>query len=61
MYSETNWKSYNLYVMPYATNRFTKCDFVENCNCVNIIIYPLAASHENKKNDINKLIKDIEK
>jgi len=53
---DSNWIPYNLYVMPDATNRFTKCDFVENCNCANIIIYPLAASHENKRRDINILI-----
>jgi hypothetical protein len=51
-----NWQPYNLYVMPDATNRFTKCDFVENCNCANIIIYPLAAPEENKRRDINILI-----
>lgn len=56
MESSLNWKPYNLYVMPNAKNRFTKCDFVENCNCANIIIYPLAASEENKRRDINILI-----
>ena len=53
---DSNWIPYNLYVMPNAKNRFTKCDFLENCNCANIIIYPLAASDENKRRDINILI-----
>ena len=51
-----NWQPYNLYVIPDATNRFTKCSFVENCNCENFIIYPLASSEENKRRDINILI-----
>jgi uncharacterized membrane protein YcgQ (UPF0703/DUF1980 family) len=50
------WKPYNLYVMPHATNRFTTCNFIRNCNHSNIIVYPLAASEEIKRRDINILI-----
>jgi len=50
------WKPYNLYVMPHATNRFTTCNFIRNCNDSNIIVYPLAASEENKRRDIHILI-----
>jgi hypothetical protein len=50
------WKPYNLYVIPEATNRFNTCDFIRNCNHSNIIVYPLAASQENKRRDINILI-----
>lgn len=52
------WKPYNLYVMPNATNKFTTCNFIQNCNLMtNCIIYPLAASVEMKRRDINILIK----
>jgi hypothetical protein len=51
-----NWKPYNLYVLPDATNRFITCDFIRNCDHSKIIIYPLAASEENKRRDINILI-----
>jgi hypothetical protein len=50
------WKPYNLYVMPDSTNRFTTCNFIRNCNHSNIIVYPLAASEENKRRDIHILI-----
>jgi hypothetical protein len=50
------WKSYNLYVMPHATNRFITCNFIQNCKNSEFIIYPLAASEENKRRDINILI-----
>jgi hypothetical protein len=50
------WKPYNLYVMPNATNRFTTCNFIQNCKHSDLIIYPLAASKENKRRDINILI-----
>jgi len=50
------WKPYNLYVMPHATNRFTTCNFIRNCNHSNIIVYPLAALEENKRRDIHILI-----
>jgi hypothetical protein len=50
------WKPYNLYVMPHATNRFTTCNFIQNCKHSDLIIYPLAASKENKRRDINILI-----
>jgi hypothetical protein len=56
MYSETNWKQYNLYVIPNATNRFTTCNFIKNCDKEKIIIYPLEAPEENKRRDINILI-----
>lgn len=52
----TNWKPYNLYVIPDVKNRFTTCDFIKNCNRTNFIVYPLAASEENKRRDINILI-----
>lgn len=61
IYSDTNWKQYNLYVIPNATNRFITCNFIKNCDKAKIIIYPLASSEENKRRDINILIKDIEK
>jgi hypothetical protein len=50
------WKSYNLYVMPNATNRFITCNFIQNCKNSEFIVYPLAASKENKRRDINILI-----
>ena len=56
-----NWKLYNLYVIPDATNRFTTRNFIQNCKHTEFIIYPLAAPKENKRRDINILIKDIEK
>ena len=52
----TNWKPYNLYVIPEAKNRFTTCNFIRNCNRTNFIVYPLAASEETKRRDINILI-----
>ena len=51
-----NWKPYNLYVIPHATNRFTTCNFIQNCHQTDFIIYPLAAPEENKRRDINILI-----
>jgi hypothetical protein len=51
-----NWKPYNLYVIPNAKNRFTTCNFIQNCNRTNFIVYPLAASEETKRRDINILI-----
>jgi hypothetical protein len=54
--TNTEWIPYNLYVLPDAKTRFTTCDFIRNCNHSNIIIYPLAASEENKRRDINILI-----
>lgn len=54
--SDRNWIPYNLYVMPEATNRFNTCDFIRYCNTANIIVYPLAATEENKRRDINILI-----
>ena len=51
-----NWKPYNLYVIPDATNRFTTCNFIQNCHQTDFIIYPLAAPEENKRRDINILI-----
>ena len=51
----TNWHPHNLYVIPDATNRFTTCNFIQNCTSTNIIVYPLAASEENKRRDINIL------
>jgi hypothetical protein len=50
------WNPYNLYVMPHATNSFTTCNFIRNCNHSNIIVYPLAAPEESKRRDINILI-----
>jgi hypothetical protein len=50
------WKPYNLYVIPHAKNRFTTCNFIRNCNRINFIVYPLAASEETKRRDINILI-----
>ena len=50
------WKLYNLYVIPEATNRFTICKFIQNCDQTNFVIYPLAAPEENKRRDINILI-----
>ena len=54
--SYEKWKPYNLYVIPHATNRFTTCNFIQNCKKSEFIIYPLAALKENKKRDINILI-----
>lgn len=54
--TNTNWKPYNLYVIPDVKNRFTTCNFIRNCNKPNFIVYPLAASEENKRRDINILI-----
>jgi len=54
--TNTNWKSYNLYVIPEAKNRFTTCDFIRNCDHSKFIVYPLAASEESKRRDINILI-----
>lgn len=51
-----NWKPYNLYVLPNATNRFNTCDFIRNCSSTKFIVYPLASSEENKRRDINILI-----
>ena len=59
--SGTNFKLYNLYVIPDATNRFTTNNFIKKCDKSKIIIYPLSAPVENKRRDINILIKDIEK
>jgi hypothetical protein len=56
MTTNSNWKPYNLYVIPDAKNRFTTCNFIQNCNKPNFIIYPLAASEETKRRDINILI-----
>jgi hypothetical protein len=50
------WKPYNLYVIPDTKNRFTTCNFIRNCNRTNFIVYPLAASEETKRRDINILI-----
>ena len=61
MKSKTNWQPYNLYVMPDAKNNVVTCDFIQKCSHSKFIIYPLAATAENKRRDINKLIKDIEK
>jgi len=52
-----DWKPYNLYIMPKATNRFITCNYIQNCDHNNFIIYPLAASEENKRKDINLLLK----
>jgi hypothetical protein len=54
-----NWKLYNLYVIPYATNRFTTRNFIQNCKHIDFIIYPLAAPKENKRRDINILICNV--
>lgn len=54
--SGTNFKLYNLYVIPNATNRFTTNNFIKNCDESKIIIYPLESSVENKRRDINILI-----
>ena len=56
MYSGTNLKQYNLYVIPDATNRFTTNNFIQKCDKSKIIIYPLSAPVENKRRDINILI-----
>ena len=56
IHSDRNWISYNLYVMSEATNRFTTCNFIRYCSSTNIIVYPLAASEENKRRDIHILI-----
>lgn len=50
------WVPYNLYVLPDATNRFNTSEFIRNCEKTNIIVYPLAASEENKRRDINILL-----
>ena len=50
------WIPYNLYVLPDATNRFNNSEFIRNCEKTNIIVYPLAASEENKRRDINILL-----
>ena len=54
--TNTNWKPYNLYVLPDAKNRFITCNYIRDCDRINFIIYPLAASQENKRKDINILI-----
>jgi hypothetical protein len=54
--TNTAWIPYNLYVLPDAKTRFTTCNYIRNCNHSNIIVYPLAASEENKRRDINILI-----
>jgi hypothetical protein len=51
-----NWKPYNLYVIPEATNRFNTRNFIQNCENAEFIVYPLAATEENKRRDINFLI-----
>jgi hypothetical protein len=53
--NRTDWKPYNLYVIPDATNRFTTCKFIQKCDRANFIIYPLAASEEIKRRDIKIL------
>ena len=50
------WKPYNLYVLPDAKNRFNTCKYIQNCSLSSCIIYPLAASEENKRRDVNILI-----
>jgi hypothetical protein len=50
------WKPYNLYVMPDAKNRFITCNYIRDCDRINFIVYPLAASEESKRRDINILI-----
>ena len=50
------WIPYNLYVIPNVTNRFVTCDFIRNCHHSKCIIYPLAASEENKRRDISLLL-----
>ena len=54
--TNTIWKPYNLYVIPEAKNRFVTCDFIRNCDHSKFIVYPLAASKESKRRDINILI-----
>ena len=50
------WKPYNLYVLPEAKNRFTTSKYIQNYDQSKFIIYPLAASEETKRRDINILI-----
>lgn len=50
------WIPYNLYVLPEAKNRFNTCKYIQNCSLASCIIYPLAASEENKRRDIHILI-----
>lgn len=50
------WKPYNLCVIPEAKNRFTTSKYIQNCDHSKIIVYPLAASEETKRRDINILI-----
>lgn len=54
--TNTYWKPYNLYVLPDATNRFNTCQFIKNCKQLEFIVYPLAATKENKRRDIHILI-----
>ena len=50
------WIPYNLYVLPDAKTRFFTCNYIRNYDHSDIIVYPLAASKENKRRDINILI-----
>jgi hypothetical protein len=56
IHSDINWVPYNLYVLPEAKNRFTTCNFIQKCSLASCIIYPLLASEEIKRRDINILI-----
>ena len=49
------WHPYSLYIMPNAVNRFINCEFVKGCDQINFI-YPLAATQDIKRRDINILI-----
>ena len=50
------WKPYNLYVLSDAKNRFNTSKYIQNYDQSKIIIYPLAASEDIKRRDINILI-----
>ncbi len=56
MNTNVNWKSYNLYVMPNATSFFENCDFINYCKQQEILLYPLAATQENKREYIHAFL-----
>lgn len=49
LHTNVNWKPYNLYVMPNTKNFFENCDFINYCRQNEIVVYPLAATQESKR------------
>ena len=54
--TNVHWKPYNLYVMPNATSFFENCDFINYCRKPEILLYPLAATPENKREHIHAFL-----